>query len=1373
MGLSVAQMALMSRLLDEALSLDEAARRRWLETLPSECLDIVPALRSVLLPSRDPSARMDALATLPKLAAEDSDGRHPRGSRHAGERIGSYELIRPLGVGGMAEVWLARRADGTLEREVALKLPLIVPLRQGLAQRFDRERDILASLHHPNIALLFDAGVAPDGQPFLALEYVVGKPLTAHCDEHRLSIRARLQLFQQVLRAVQYAHAHLVIHRDLKPSNILVSADGQVHLLDFGIAKLLSPGDAQDAQLTRLGERALTPEYAAPEQISGATVTTAADVYALGVLLYVLLTGQRPYRLTRESPTALEEAILQAEPAMPSRSALSGTAAQARGSTLQKLVKALKGDLDTIVLKALRKSPRDRYATADAFGEDIARFLRGDTVLAQPDTLAYRAFKFARRHRLAIAVAGALIATLVGGLVATTYEAKIASQERDLALQSQRRSLTQTAAGRLKDNDVSGTLSLILEVLTPGAAKQPHLPETLGVFQEAVAADRSLLVLGGHTAELWVTAFSPDGRRIVTASSDGTARIWDATTGRELLRLIGHADRVGSVAFSPDGLEVATASADQTARLWDAATGREIRQFHGHSEPVHSVAFSPDGRRVVTASSDKTARIWDTASGREVVELVGHTAKLTRAVFSPDGRSVVTASHDGTARLWDASTGREIRRYVGHSARLENVAFSPDGGRIVTASADKTARIWDVATAGLLTVLSGHTDQVMSAAFSPDGGRIVTASLDESVRIWNAANGAVIDVFGGAQEWLEDAAFSPDGRRIVAASGHLARIWDCVPNHQVTVISGHADRVWTTSFSADGRRIVSASSDNTVRIWDSATGSQLMVLNAHAQPIWDAVFSPDGARVVTASADLTARVWNIANGIEIARLTGHTRPVYSAAFSPDGRRIVTASGDRTARIWDASTGRQLTLLSGHHDFVIAAEFSPDGRRILTASADRTARIWDAESGHEISQLAGHTNWVQGAAFSPDGRRIVTASADRTARIWDADTGQELLQLIGHTLGLTSAQFSRDGRRIVTTSTDKTARIWDAANGQELLVLSGHADSVMFAAFSPDGRRVATASADRTVRIWDSHADALDTQIEWARAAQFDPLSRSERFRLGLPAADVRQWSGPQSKCDQSAAAPYDPDRVAPGVILENMMGDRALTACAAEQSSAAAGARASYQHGRAFMANANFSAAKRDFETALAQHYRAAQEDLAMLLSQPSRGALDLPRATRLFERAWQDGVTVAGFSLGDLYDKGVHASGDKPSYLLAPDAARAWLWYQNAAAAGEPNALARIAEKAEGAALCENDLSRKRSFLLMSLRYYAAAAEGARAEDWPDDAWQDWRYRRASLARVLAREGMVQAVADAYDAALSRRAVPRLERVPQCAASI
>ena len=415
MALSIPQMTRMSRLLDEALPLDEPARRAWIAGLPPECDDLIPALRAALLPD---AAAHGTLDTLPKFQA-DSPADRTASALNAGQRIGPYELIRPLGAGGMAEVWLARRADGAFEREVALKLPLHTPWRSDLDQRFTREREILASLSHRNIALLFDAGFAANGQPYLALQYVLGTPLTTYCDKHRLAIRERLELFQQVLRAVQYAHANLVIHRDLKPSNILVTEDGRVQLLDFGIAKLLSDGEAKETELTRVGGRALTPEYAAPEQFTGAPITTAADIYALGVMLYALLTGQRPYPLKRDSRAALEEAILHLEPPPPSRFAGDARTAQMRASTPRKLARMLRGDLDTITLKALKKVPGERYATADAFAEDIARYLRGDVVLAQPDSIAYRVGKFAQRHWAAIAAAGAVVLKLAGGLVAT------------------------------------------------------------------------------------------------------------------------------------------------------------------------------------------------------------------------------------------------------------------------------------------------------------------------------------------------------------------------------------------------------------------------------------------------------------------------------------------------------------------------------------------------------------------------------------------------------------------------------------------------------------------------------------------------------------------------------------------------------------------------------------------------------------------------------------------------------------------------------------------------------------------------------------------------------------------------------------------
>jgi hypothetical protein len=326
----------------------------------------------------------------------------------------------------------------------------------------------------------------------------------------------------------------------------------------------------------------------------------------------------------------------------------------------------------------------------------------------------------------------------------------------------------------------------------------------------------------------------------------------------------------------------------------------------------------------------------------------------------------------------------------------------------------------------------------------------------------------------------------------------------------------------------------------------------------------------------------------------------------------------------------------------------------------------------------------------------------------------------------------------NGRQIVTASADKTARIWDAATGRQLLLLSGHTDRLSSAAFSPEGRQIVTASEDNTARIWQARVPTLDTQIEWAGAAQFDPLPVAERFQLGLPAAaDVRQWPADRSTCDESAAAPYDPDRRASGVMLEEMVTDIAVGACEKQQKGADADAQSAYQHGRTQMGVGNLGAARRDFEQALAAGYRAAAIDLGLLLSTPSGKMLDLPRAIALYRRAWDQGVSMAAFELGGLYERGVKTADDQNEYLLAPDESRAWVWYQKAADAGEANALARFAERAERSNLSTEEATSYNSRLLEAFKYYAAASERARVDDWPDTIWKNWRYRRASLARI------------------------------------
>ncbi len=1364
----------------------DAARWHEIKTAFDSLLELEPSLRSIEVGKigvRDPELRR-ALEGLLSAHFKESDefleipaaalaplGDDPEEDSRLGTHVGPYELVRELGSGGMGEVYLARRVDAEFEQQVAIKLIRSGQDSAAVVRRFRAERQILANLDHPNIAKLLDGGRTAQGQPYFVMEYVAGLPITDYCDQHRLRIRERIELFLQACEGVQHAHQNAIIHRDLKPANILViEVDGRAvpRIIDFGIAKAASVNLTEQTLLTRMGQFVGTPGYMSPEQAdpNAKNTDSRTDVYSLGVILYVLLTGLQPFETASGKMPPLDvwlRQLREEEPPRPSRKITADTdttTATMRNTVPTQLVRELRGDLDWIVMKALERERERRYGTPSELAAELRRYLNEEPVTARPASARYQMRKFVRRHRFATAFIGMVTVLSVVASAAAMIalkqkrEAELQRSEAEHqtaeAVKAQARLLTQAAGQRLKDKDVAGAQGIILAVLTSPEFAQSHASEAISVFQETRAADAELAVLSGHGGLVYSARYSPDGSRIVTASFDKTVRVWDARTGVQLQLL--HAGFAMSTSYSPDGNRILTASTDKTARIWDVSTGDQITVLSGHGDRVNSAAYSGDGTRIVTASSDKTARIWDAHTGAQLGVLSGHDDIVASAAYSPDGTRIVTASADKTARIWDSRTGAQLAVLSGHAEFVRSAAYSPDGTRIVTASADNTARIWDAHTGAQIAVFSSHAGFVRSAAYSPDGTRIVTSSDDKTARIWDAQTGTQLTVLSGHRDIVGTAAYSPDGTRIVTASyDKTARIWDARTGAELTVLPGHGDPVTFADYRADGTRVVTASLDKTVRIWDARTGAPLSVLSGHRASVDFAAYSPDGTHVVSASEDTTARIWDATTGAQLVVISGHAPGfVDSAVYSPDGTRIVTSSSDKTARIWDASTGAQLAVLSGHASFVYSAAYSPDGTRIVTASNDKTARIWDASTGTQLMVLAGHDSGVAGAAYSPDGTRIVTASNDKTARIWDTRSGAELTVLSGHEGGVARAVYSPDGTRIVTASVDKTARIWDAHTGAQLAVLSGHGDIVVSAAYSPNGTRIVTASFDKTARIWDARIPAtLEAQILWAKAAQSDPLTEVDRTELGLmPDARVRRWANAGSACDKAAAAFYDPDRLTSGHAQSAIVADVAKSACLPQASSGNT-PRETFQAARALLAKSDVKGAKQQLERAVSEGYRTAQVDLANLLVDASAGMLDPKRAIALDQKAWHDGVPIAAYSLGHFYEAGVTG--------LQPDLGKAWEWYKKGADAGEPNALARFAEQSEKQALAETDSDKSAALLLDAFSEYAAAAERATAEDWPDDAWRHWRYRRATLARLLARQGMMQQVADTYAAVLAR----------------
>jgi eukaryotic-like serine/threonine-protein kinase len=1018
--------------------------------------------------------------------------------------VAGYEILGVLGRGGMGVVYKARQVR--LNRLVALKM-ILAGAHAGPEEmvRFQREARAVARLQHPNVVQIHEIGDVNE-LPYFALEFIEGGSLLQHLDGTPWPARNAAALIEVLARAMHAAHEHGIVHRDLKPANILLQKSEKHNpksekqavvdvgsrfselvpkIADFGLAKRVG----LETDITREGAVVGTPSYMAPEQAGqGQAIGPMADVYALGAILYELLTGRPPFK----GPTPVDTIllVLSQDVVAPSR-----------------LHPRLAADLETICLKCLQKEPHKRYASALALADDLHRFLAGEPIMARPIGALERRWKWAKRRPALAAfwsvTAAALATVLIGSAVYNSH------LQRALEDAHNQQVAADEARGQAEANDQESRRRLVRLYVSSGmnrleAGDQlnalPYLAEALRLESDQPDLARVHRLRFGtalrqcpRPAHIWIhpeggvtaLALSKDKKRVATAAG-GLAHVWDVKTGQAVAPSLKHGGGlVNAVEFSPDGTRLLTAGGTPAAKIWDLASGKALLELK-YAAPIVFAAYSPDGHLVVTTSTDGTARVWDANTGGAVGAPLRHQKAVMKAAFSPDSRLVATVSLDETARLWNAATGEPVFAPFGLEGAVffRDVAFTADGHTLLTRGV--VVKLWDVQT-GKMVFQQAAFGWTTATGLSPDGLRILAGSNAGLGHVWGTrASGELVPPLqhGATVSFVT---FSPDGTILLTCSNDkTARLWSARTGEPLTPPLPHHGPVVSGAFITP-RELLTASTDGAVRLWR-------VPLPAAVLTPWDTylgrvVFSNDNRLVAIFHGDNVLPMHGIYD-VQTGRLRRSfltKLPVNGFAFSPDGRSYATSSDpEHAAYVWDLETGRRLIGPLQHDGAILTIDFSPDGKMLVTGANDGTARVWRAADGAAVGEPLRHRPqpiWV--ARFAPDSRRVLTATHAGRAIVWDVASGKRICLGAWHGASIREASFSPDGRRFLTASFAGTARVWDAATGEPVTPFMNHPGRVLQAGFSPDGRLVFTGSdGDSAVRIWDATTgSALSAPLE--------------------------------------------------------------------------------------------------------------------------------------------------------------------------------------------------------------------------------------------------------------------------------------------------
>jgi WD40 repeat protein len=974
----------------------------------------------------------------PARGGEKSPGPSLAPSQKLG-RFGNYELLEEITRGGMGIVYKARQLSAG--RVVALKMVLQGHLAsEEVLNRFQIEANAAAGLTHTNIVPIYDVGEV-EGVPYFSMRLIEGGNLarfSAECGVRNAGwIRRAAALVAKIAGAVHYAHQHLVLHRDIKPSNILLDAQGEPYLTDFGLARLV----ARASDLTVSGAVVGTPDYMAPEQAQGGTkdLTTAADVFSLGAVFYELLTGQAPFH----GQTDLETRRKVAEEEATKPSAIN---------------RAVNRDLQTICLKCLEKDPRHRYSSAQALAQDLERWQNDEPIQARPPGPATRAIKWTRRHRVVTAVAAVVLLSLAGYTITTRIDAGRLRRALAESLLHEGEALAANHHPAEAKERIVKSRSLSIE------AKTTTLPAELSLADVYRFSPPPLMTLRGHRGKATCVAVASDQRTLFSGGEDGTIRIWSCPLGRQEAVRDAHPGGVACLALSPDGRFCVSGGTDKKIRIWDARKATPVRTIESQQERVSALCFAPNGDTFASASWDRTIRIWRLSSGAEVQVLRTDFDRIPNIAFSPDGHRVVAESENGGFGIWKLDDPGGLAVFMPYR-RGVSVAWTPDGGQIVHGNMAGEFGVMDLVDASRNRGIR-LTSAVTGLGLLPPGKRAIAGTDDGTLAILDLSpENPVLQLELSEHDAAVTAvAAFPDGRLAASSSEDgTIRVWDALPAEEK--MEG-LHPVCSVVFSPDGLLFLSSGHGGQLDLWDAATGNPLMDYVGHDYVVLDAAFAPDGRRAVSCGQDGTVRIWDVAGGAELRRFRSEHRTVCSVGFSADGRLILggEAPEDYPAskpdpsewfrlHVWEADTGRERCKPIAHRGGVLALAISPDGRSVLTGGGDGKMKLWDPASGRVLRSFDADQNLVRSIAFGPGGEQCVSAGSQRALRIWNVRTGREINFL--RIKEEPSCLSVCGANSLMLAGMDSgNLGLWDLATGRELhRFITGHQQGVSGGAYS--------------------------------------------------------------------------------------------------------------------------------------------------------------------------------------------------------------------------------------------------------------------------------------------------------------------------------